>query len=75
MGKQKASTVSYDIALLIFSYGEKGGPFANVMEIEIDIVIFRQGIEVGEIHAKEVERLELAEGCHYKAAVPFIDRS
>ena len=46
------------------------------MEIEIDIVVFSQGIKVGEIHAEKILRLESAEGGHacYRRLVPLDQR-
>ena len=60
----RSRTVANDIAHLILSNGEEGRPFVEVVKVEIDVVVFREGIEVRQIHAKEILRLALSEGGH-----------
>ena len=57
-------TVAYYIAVLVFGDCEEGGPVDKVVHVEIDIVVFGEGIEIGEIHVEEILRAEGAEGCH-----------
>lgn len=57
-------TVTDDIPILIFGDCEEGGPFGEVLEVEINVVIFGERVKVCEIHFEEVRRAERAEGCH-----------
>ena len=50
--------------MLAFGDGKKRGPFGKVLEIEMEVVVFGERIEVGEVHLEEVHRTECAEGCH-----------
>lgn len=58
-------TVANDVAFLVFCYGEERGPFDEIVEVEIEVVVFSEGVEVCEVHTEEVLRTKLAEGCHF----------
>ena len=36
--------------MLIFSQGEKGRPFSQVMHVEVDVIILGERVKIGEIH-------------------------
>ena len=57
-------TVADYVALLVFGDCEERGPVDEVVHVEVDVVIFGEGIEVGEVHVEEVLGAEGAEGCH-----------
>lgn len=50
--------------MLIFDDSKERGPSDEVVEVEVDVVIFRQRVEVGEVGVEEVLRLESAERGH-----------
>ncbi len=57
-------TVANYIAVLVFCNCEERGPVDEVVHVEVDVVVFGEGIEVGEVHVEEVLGAEGAEGCH-----------
>ena len=56
--------VARDIAILVLGNGEEGGPFAQVVEVEIDVVILGEGIEIGEVHVEQVSRTKRTQRSH-----------
>ena len=57
-------TVARDISVLVFNDSEKRGPLDEVIEVEVNIVVFRQRVEVGEVGIEKVFRLKSTEGGH-----------
>jgi len=57
-------TVAGDVSVLVFGNGEERGPAGKVLVVEVEVVVLGEGIEVCEIHVKEVLRAERAEGRH-----------
>jgi len=49
-------TISDNVALMIFRDCEEGRPFVKVVEVEVYGVIFRERIEVREVHAQKILR-------------------
>ena len=49
---------------MVLRHGEKRGPFCQIMEIEVNIVVLGKGIEIGEIHVQEILWTKSAEGGH-----------
>lgn len=63
-GGEGRDTVAYYIAVLVFGDCEERGPVDEVVHVEVEVVVFGEGIEVGEVHVEEVLRAEGAKGCH-----------
>lgn len=63
-GKGWKDTVASDVSMLVLGDGEEGGPAGEVLVVEVEVVVLGEGIEIGEVHVKEVLRAEGAEGCH-----------
>ena len=59
-------TVANDVAFLVFCYSEERGPFYEIMEVEVEIVVFSEGVEVCKVHTEEVLRTKCAKGCHFR---------
>lgn len=57
-------TVARDISVLIFDNSEERGPLGEVLEVEVDVVVFRQGVEIGEVGVEEVCRSKSTERGH-----------
>lgn len=57
-------TVTCDVTVLIFSHGEQGRPFCQVVHVEVNVVILRERIQIGEIHFEQVLWLKGTEGSH-----------
>ena len=62
--RERRVTVTNYIAVLVFGDCEERGPVDEVVHVEVEVVVFGEGIEVGEVHVEEVLRAEGAEGCH-----------
>lgn len=43
-------TITDDVSILVLGDCEEGGPFGGVLEVEIDVVVFGEGVEVCEVH-------------------------
>lgn|ERR1700722_3020027 len=43
---------------------EERGPFHEVCEVEVEIIVFGEGVEVAEVELQEVARSDSADGCH-----------
>ena len=63
-GIRASLTVACDVPMLVFNDSEKRGPLNEVIKVEVDVIVFRQRVEVGEIGVEEVLGLKSAEGCH-----------
>jgi hypothetical protein len=61
--KGGGNTVCNDLAIFLNDV-EEGGPFHEVGEVEIKVIIFRQSIEIGLVHAEEVVGSGAANGGH-----------
>ena len=57
-------TIARDISVLVFDDSEKRGPLDEVVEVEVDVVVFRQRVEVGEVGIEKVLGLKSTEGGH-----------
>ena len=57
-------TVADYFAILILRDSEQRWPFRKILYVEIQIVIFGERIQIGEIGVKEVGGTKGAEGCH-----------
>lgn len=57
-------TVACDISVLIFDDSEERGPLDKVLEVEVNIIVFRQGVEIGEIGVKQVSGFKRTERGH-----------
>lgn len=55
-GGMRGYTVAHDIAVAVFDDVEEGWPFHEIGEVELEVVVFGQRIEVGEIQREEVAR-------------------
>lgn len=63
--KSRASlTVAYNIAVLVFDNSKERGPSDEVVEVEVNVVVFRQRVEISEIDFEEILGSESAERCH-----------
>lgn len=49
-------TISNDVAVLVFGDCEQRRPLDEVLHVIIDVVVFCERVEVGQIHAQEVRR-------------------
>ena len=47
-------TVTCDVTVLVFSDCEQGRPFGKVVHVEVDVIIFREGVKIGEVHSEQV---------------------
>jgi hypothetical protein len=55
------NTVADDLALFLDDV-EQRGPFHEIGEVEVEVIVLSQGIEVREVHAEEVVGLGAADG-------------
>ena len=49
-------TVADDVTILILRHGAERGPFGEVLHIVVDVIIFRQRVQVGEVHVEQIRR-------------------
>ena len=47
-------TVADDVAVLVLGHGAERGPFSKVLHVVVDIVIFRERVQIGQVHVKEI---------------------
>jgi hypothetical protein len=64
-GKKRwwSGTVAYYLAVF-FDALEERGPFHEVCEVEIEVVVLGEGVEVTEVKLEEIARSNTADGCH-----------
>ena len=62
-GTERYRTIAYDLAVFFYALEERG-PFHEVCEVEVEVVVFGEGVEVAKVELQEIAGSDTADGRH-----------